>query len=287
MLQPAGYRALRVATAAAARERARSARPDFIIIITPLPGENGLELCEALRRDPSITPAAPIIGVVTGALPRELYMRWLRAGAWDCLALPLDVEQLLLRLGNYLRAKREADRVEEALLLDPATGLYNARGLKRRARELVAEAVRLHAALACVVFGLDPQPDARGSEPSTVGSAAVRDRVGLVLRTHGRISDTIGWWVGEELAVLAPATDADGTVKLAQRLVHALGTAPPEGGVSLGALEVRAGYEAVADIHAAPPEPEDLLAHASAALQRARAGDGGERIRRFQSSGEP
>src|SRR5213083_317487 len=67
-----------------------------------LPGENGLELCEALRRDPSITPAAPIIGVVTGALPRELYMRWLRAGAWDCLALPLDVEQLLLRLGNYL-----------------------------------------------------------------------------------------------------------------------------------------------------------------------------------------
>src|SRR3989475_96838 len=166
MLQPAGYRALRVATAAAARERARSARPDFIIIITPLPGENGLELCEALRRDPSITPAAPIIGVVTGALRREIYLRWLRAGAWDCLALPLDVEQLLLRLGNYLRAKREADRVEEALLLDPATGLYNARGLKRRARELVAEAVRLHAALACVVFGLDPQPDARGSEPS-------------------------------------------------------------------------------------------------------------------------
>src|SRR2546426_11547663 len=86
MLQPAGYRALRVATAAAARERARSAGPDFIIIITPLPGENGLELCEALRRDPSITPAAPIIGVVTGALPRELYLRWLRAGAWDCLA---------------------------------------------------------------------------------------------------------------------------------------------------------------------------------------------------------
>src|SRR3989442_499514 len=137
---------------------------------------------------------------------------------------------------------------------------------ERRARELVAGAVRLHAALACVVFGLDPQPDARGSEPSTVGSAAVRDRVGSVLRTHGRISDTIGWWVGEELAVLAPATDADGTVKLAQRLVHALGTAPPGGGVSLGALEIRAGYEAGAGIHPAPPEPEDLFAHAEAAL---------------------
>src|SRR3989442_2595815 len=130
MLQPAGYRARRVATAAAARERARSAGPDFIIIITPLPGENGLELCEALRRDPSITAAVPIIGVVTGALPRELYLRWLRAGAWDCLAIPLDLEQLLLRLGNYLPAKREADRLEEARLLDPATGLYKAPRLK-------------------------------------------------------------------------------------------------------------------------------------------------------------
>src|SRR2546427_10727185 len=203
-------------------------------------------------------------------------------GVQTC-ALPIYVEQLLLRLGNYLRAKREADRVEEALLLDPATGLYNARGLKRRARELVAEAVRLHAALACVVFGLDPRPEARGSEPSTAGSAAVRDRVGSVLRTHGRISDTIGWWVSEELAVLAPATDADGTVKLAQRLAHALGTAPPEGGGSLGTLEVRAGYEAGADIHATPVEPEDLLTRASRALQRARAGDGGGRVRRFQS----
>src|SRR2546427_6500331 len=206
MLQPAGYRALRVATAAAARERARSARLDFIIIITPLPGENGLELCEALRRDPSITPAAPIIGVVTGALPRELYLRWLRAGAGDCLAPPLDVEQLLLRLGNYLRAKREADRVEEALLLDPATGLYNARGLKRRARELVAEAVRLHAALACVVFGLDPRPEARGSEPSTAGSAAVLNRFVTVLGTHWGISGTISWRVIDGFAVPAPAT---------------------------------------------------------------------------------
>src|SRR5207253_5153095 len=128
------------------------------------------------------TPAVPIIGLVTGAVPRDLYLRWLRAGAWDCLALPLDLDQLLLRLGNYLRAKSEADRVEEALLLDPATGLYNARGLKRRARELVAEAGRWHAALACVVFGLDPRPEARGSEPGTVASVAVRGRVGSVLR---------------------------------------------------------------------------------------------------------
>src|SRR2546428_6732534 len=118
MLQPAGYRALRVATAAAARERARSARADFIVIVTALPGDNGIELCEALRRDPSITAAVPIIGVVTGALPRELYLRWLRAGAWDCLAIPLDLEQLLLRLRNYLRAQRQSERAEGGPLPD-------------------------------------------------------------------------------------------------------------------------------------------------------------------------
>jgi len=45
--------------------------------------------------------------------------------------------------------------------------------------------------------------------------------------------------------------------------------------------QVRAGYEAVSDLHATPLAPDRLLEHAGAALTQARAGNG-ERIRAYQ-----
>ena len=45
---------------------------------------------------------------------------------------------------------------------------------------------------------------------------------------------------------------------------------------------VRAGYEAVADLHATPLAPDRLLEHAGAALIQARTAGNGERIRAYQ-----
>ncbi len=280
-MQPAGYRVLRVGTGAEAQQQARSARPDCIVIATPLPDVEGAALCEALRRDPAIMPGVPVIGITSGAVARELRLSWLRAGAWDVFGFPLDSEELLLKLEAYLGGRREAEAAGEGTLVDRATGLYNARGLRRRARELVAEAVRLHAALACALFGFDAPSEQRDAAHGAAGPPAIRDRLGSVVRTHGRLSDTIGWWNGAELAILAPATDADGAAQLARRFAHAIETAPPEPGVSAVALDVRVGYEAVTDLRASPVKPDDLLVRASAALQRARAEPRGVRIQRF------
>jgi len=281
VLEPAGYRVVRVATGGEVQERARSAEPDCILLGTPLPDANGVEVCRALRQDPLIPPGLPIIGITPGPVVRNLRLSWLRAGAWDVFASPLDAEELVLKLGSYLR---EAARTREWLLVDRVTGLYNGSGLKRRARELVAEATRLRTAVACVVFGFDPLPVAPRTTPGARGLPGVRERIGSVLRIHGRLSDAIGWWNGSDFAILAPATDADGAAQLAARLVHAIETAPSQPGAQVPALAMRAGYEAVADIHATRVEPEDLLARAAAALQVARTKERGVRIRRFEAS---
>ncbi len=261
VLQPAGHRVLRVFTALDAQERARTTRPDVVLLAGHLPDRDGASLCRELRQDPAVGPAVPILAVATGPASREQRVTWLRAGARDCLTFPLDQEELVLKLGGMLEVRREIAAAREAALVDQATGLYTAHGLERRARELVAEALRLHAALACVVFGLEPPP--------------ARSGLAEVLRSHGRQSDTIGWWNGGDLAILAPATDADGAAQLAHRMARAIATAP-------SAPDVRAGYVAVADAHATPVEPEALLVRASAALALARRGEGGEGIRRFE-----
>lgn len=265
-------------TGAAAVAAARTAAFDAILLAPPLPDTDGLALCRALRQDPSITPSLPIIGIIAATLSREQRLDWLRAGAWDCFGFPLDQEQVLLKLNIYRAAKQEVDRAWEAALVDPATGLYSGRGVARRARELVAEALRLHAALACAVFGAEVRAAAPGTQRAVVGLRAVRAKVGEVLRTHARVSDTVGWWNGAEFAILAPATDANGALKLAQRLAHAIATAAPLSGEAGPGFDIRVGYEAVADVHATPLEPQDLIGRARAALQLARSGE----VRRFE-----
>ncbi|PYP74480.1 MAG: hypothetical protein DMD41_01520 [Gemmatimonadetes bacterium] len=289
VLEPAGYRVLRVATGAEALERAVSARPDLVLLATDLPDLNGLSVCGELRQD---LPDLPVIGMTAAPVTRGQRLAWLRAGAWDCLAFPVDAEELLLKIDRYARAKRRADRAQEGVLVDSATGLYNGGGLKRRAREVVAAAVRAHAALACVVFGADRRLSKRGAGEGGGGGAAaepaVRDRLGAALRSYARESDTIGWWSEVEFAVLAPGTDEEGAARLAERLADAIETAPPEPGVSPPALDVCAGYVALTDVHATPVDPEELFGRAGAALQLARTGVRGEagargaRIRRFE-----
>src|SRR5512133_1600169 len=105
-----------------------------------------------LRDDPRVGGATPIIITTSGPDRREERLAAYAAGAWEVCSQPLDGEVLLLKLSTWTRAKREVDRVRNESLLDEHTGLYNMRGLARRAREIGAEAYRQQHSLACVAF---------------------------------------------------------------------------------------------------------------------------------------
>jgi PleD family two-component response regulator len=280
VLRPAGYGVVHVLTGGAVRPEAARARPDVVVLIPPLPDRDAEQVCRELRRDRVVTPNTPIIGISGSAATRADRLRWLRAGAWDFIGFPIDAEELQLKLGGYVEAKRAADEAAVGGLVDDATGLYTALGLRRRLPELVAEALRLHTALACVVFGPDPQA---GAEAVAGARAGLRAHLARLLRAHARLSDAIGWWSETDFVVLAPSTDAEGAEQLVRRLVSAIESAPPEAGAPLGALAMRAGYYALTDVNATPVEPDALLAGATAALALARQEPSGPAIRRFES----
>jgi len=272
---------LRVATGVALQEQARSARPDCIVIAGPLPDLDDVEVCRALRKQALITPSTPIVLVTATPATRERRLAGLRAGGWDHLAVPLDADELLLKLDAYMQAKEDADQVRQRAFVDEVSGLYSARGVERRARELVADAWRRHAALACVMLAVDAQPET--APDVRTRDTGVQYHVASLLRDRGRTSDAIGWWDGVQFAVLAPATGAEGAAQLAQRLSQAIETTPPPSPRDAPplSLAVRAGYEAVHDVHATPVEPETLLARATSALRQARTEPGGARIRAY------
>jgi len=280
ILGPHGYAVLRAYTGKQALERCRSARPDIIILDTDLPDVDGLDVCRQLREDPLISPSTPILVTSPGHPSRQKRLAALRAGAWDFLGSALDGEELPLRLDAYVRAKFDADRAREESLLDQLTGLYNVRGLARRARELGSQAFRHQEPFACVVFS--PIVDGAADDPhAEVAITAAVERLAKALREGGRMSDAIGRLGPTEFAVIAQGTDASGAVRLAERLALALKGTSANGPA---AMRMAAGYDAVSNYHEAPIEPSDMLVRATMAMRLSRADASGQWIRQFEPS---
>ena len=281
LLESAGYAILRERTGRDALQRARATRPDVIIVDADLSDQEGVELCRALRADPRITTSTPILLAAGEPSTLELRLAALHAGAWECIAPPHDVGEILLKVQAYVRAKLDADRARAEGLLDPLTGLYNRQGLARRARELGSQAFREHGALACVAVALDlEQDDVAAAVEETDGAAVVR--CVNALKSAPRLSDVVGRLGATEFAVLAPGTDAGGARRLAERLAQSIHTraTPPDAVRATPGVRVRCGYDAVANMGYAPIEPVELLVRASAALRTGKAEAGGW-IRRF------
>ncbi|HYK83514.1 MAG TPA: response regulator [Gemmatimonadales bacterium] len=284
LLESEGYAILRERTGWYALERACSIEPDVIIVAGDLPDQQATELCGALRADPRLAPSTPILLSVAVPVSREQRRAALRAGAWECLAPPHDAEEILLKINAYARARMDAARARAEGLFDPATGLYNLRGLARRARELGALAFRQHGPLACVVVAVDAEPPdaAPVDDPATTTNLVV----GCIaaLRSSARVSDVVGRVAPAEFAVLAPGTDVAGARRLAERLAQAVqGSAAAASTADTPArprVRVRCGYDAVANIGYAPIEPVDLLVRASAAVRTGKP-EVGTWLRRF------
>jgi diguanylate cyclase (GGDEF)-like protein len=304
VLGPRGYAVLRSYNARQTLDLARRVRPDVVIVDCRLPDGDGLDVCRTLREPAYLGPATPILVTSSDPGHRGQQLAAYAAGAWDYVLMPLDGEVLIHKLDTFTAAKREADRLREEGLLDPATGLYNARGLARRAREIGAEASRRGDALACVA--LIPAPaDGSDFDEATAEDVVTRiaEQLGELLRRTGRTSDALGRLGRTEFAIIAPHTEAAGAHRLAERVREAVeaeqittvsgsfplptaytGDAPPTGShaTELGAhIHVRVGYYAVPDFAESSVDAVEMLVRAASALRQSASGSPESTIQEF------
>ena len=273
ILVPNGYTVIRAYTGQQALERALTARPDLVILDAQMPDVHGIEVCRLLREDPRFGATIPILITTAGPSGRVQRLDAYRAGAWEFLGQPLDGESLLLKLGTYLAAKRDADRTRDESLLDHDTGLYNMRGLSRRAREIGSEVYRRRQPLACLVLAAE----SRDADVPT--QRRLTGELGRLLRDRGRSSDAIGRLGDGEFGVIAPATEARGALRLFERIQQSLSPLPHDGPQP---LSLQAGYSVVPDFGVAAIDAVELLLRATTALRILRGAGSAERIRLFQ-----
>ncbi len=298
MLGPQGYAVLRAYNARQTLELARRAQPDVVIVDARLPDADGIELCATLRESGLLRAATPILITTSDPASRGQQVAAFQAGAWDFLVLPLDGEVLLLKLATLMRAKRETDQLHEEGLLDQATGLYNARGLARRAREIGAEAHRRRDPLACIAIAPDRAASGLDERSMDELMGQIAEHLGSVIGRVGRTSDAIGRLGQSEFAIIAPATEARGAVRLAERIREMLEHAPLTVGARAGSprladssskpeqveqVRVRAGYYAVPNFAESSVDAVEMLVRAASALrQPAPDGDLASVVRAFE-----
>jgi PleD family two-component response regulator len=282
ILGPHGYAVLRAYTGRQLLGLVRSAQPDLIMVDVRLPDMRGVDVCRALRDDPHFPEETPIIFTSSGTPDRGERLEAFKAGAWEVVSQPLDAEVLLLKLAAYMRGKRAVDRLRDESLLDQATGLYNMQGMVRRAREMSADAQRLHAPISCVAF--TPVATADSEPASSAITEIMIERLGAIVRRTGRASDAIGRLGPSEFAIIAPATEEPGAIRMMERLESQLSDmlSHPDGIAQR--VELRAGYCSVADGARSPVDAVEMLLRANTALRQARDAERGSELRSYESA---
>lgn len=288
VLGPRGFAVVRANSGSEALERAERVQPDLVILDAKLPDQAGAELCRLLRGTTTIGASTPILMMTAERRTRERRLNALRAGAWELLGLPMDPEELLLKLEVYIQAKFEIDQAREESLVDRGTGCYNVRGLLRRAHEMGATAFRNSRPLACVVFA--PELSEASEASSSSAAALASDRLARVISGSSRSSDSVGRLGQAELVVLAPETDAPGASLMARRLADAVEdigcTERGSAAEPLSSnLRLHAGFFGVDNFRDASIGAAEMLVRATMALRRAQAASGEPRIRGFEEDG--
>jgi two-component system alkaline phosphatase synthesis response regulator PhoP len=125
-----GYDVTTAGNGETALDKARTERPDLVVLDLMLPGLDGLEVCRRLRRESTV----PIIMLTakSGELERVV---GLEIGADDYVSKPFSPRELVARVRAVLRRRvREVDAPTQepirigGLLLDPVTREVELRG---------------------------------------------------------------------------------------------------------------------------------------------------------------
>jgi putative two-component system response regulator len=87
-------------------------RPDVVITDLMMPRQDGLELCRAIKADPT-TRLVPVI-LLTGLDGAAERLLGLEAGADDFITKPFDAQELRARVRSLLRIKRYTDELDSA-----------------------------------------------------------------------------------------------------------------------------------------------------------------------------
>ena len=146
-LSSLGHEIAEAGSVGEARAELLSRRPDLLLLDVNLPGESGLDFLRELKASPEETP--PVI-LITAHGSERMAADAIKAGAYDYLPKPFEVDDLRLVVKNALEAvglRRENRALRERIALEGAQRgpLIGSSEAMRRVRALVEKVAETEA----------------------------------------------------------------------------------------------------------------------------------------------
>ncbi|HYA74312.1 MAG TPA: PleD family two-component system response regulator [Roseiarcus sp.] len=194
---------------------------DLIVVSLGLSGYDGLRLCSQIR-SLERTRNLPIL-VVADIEDRQRVLRGLDLGVNDCLARPVDRNELLARVRTQLRQKRYADSLREKVqqsiemaLFDPLTGLNNRRFMENHLATMLDNARVRRASLTLMILDIDHFKRVNDTYGHDCGDEVLKgfaDRLRGIIR-GGDLLCRLG---GEEFVIVMPGVNIQAAARIAER----------------------------------------------------------------------
>ena len=203
---------------------------DLILLDLQMPGMNGFEVMDGLRRmDPD--GYAPVLAIT---VQPEHKLHALKAGARDFIAKPFNLIELTTRIHNlvevrllYKKLEQTVDTLASFALHDALTGLPNRRLLLDRLAQSRSTSARTRHHVALMFLDIDHFKQINDTLGHDAGDALLKQMSGRLL-SCARKGDTMARFGGDEFVLLVDAlssqaqeaaTQARG---IGQKILHAL-----------------------------------------------------------------
>ncbi len=246
--------------------------PDLVVLGRMLPDMDGLDLLPRLKS--SELDFLPVL-VASHRSETAERVRGLQLGADDYISRPCDPAELLARARALLRTKQTHDRIrklqltlEQMVVSDPLTGLYNRRFLMDRLLQEMQRSDRHGEPLAFAMIDLDGFKTINDLYGHVLGDKVLR-AVGNAISRSIRVSDIAARYGGDEFAVILPQTPPEGAMRVCERLLRAISEAgfqDDSGKVCRVTASLGLAYYPADDVES----PEDLVHSADGALYGAK-----------------
>ena len=216
ILESRSYQCLTASSGVEALRIAVEALPDAILLDIQMPGMDGYEVCQQLKKDPRTEPI-PIVFLTARHCDNEEIVRGLELGANDYITKPFNQEELLARVGVMVRVRTAEDALRNASQTDELTGLKNRRFLQQRLEEELHRASRYSMKLSCIMLDIDHFKKINDNHGHSAGDHVLRE-VASVISRHVRKSDIAVRYGGEEFVVLLFESDKTQAKRVAERI---------------------------------------------------------------------
>jgi two-component system, cell cycle response regulator len=248
--------------------------PDLILLDVILPGMDGYQICEQLKKTTE-SKDIPVIMLTSKAEPADK-VKGLELGAVDYVTKPFDAGELIARVNTHLQIKELYEalqekncQLQELANRDGLTGLYNHRFFHEHLNREMDRVRRYGGTITCVIADIDYFKKVNDTYGHQSGDSILKE-VALILEKGIRESDLVARYGGEEFALVLLQTESPAAQSVCERIRSQIAAMPFT--VVDTPLHITASFGIASFPSIGIKEEKDLVAAADQALYQAKEG---------------